>query len=94
MRDVYLNQFLQDIPLLEHTHNHPTTIYAPFPSGLPEGTRKAKRGDIPSAKALTDGTLLISSEAPKFKLYIPQAKETLKYNPNSTKANFDYFNKK
>ena len=92
MIDQYMAKFMEGIPIIEHTHNHPNTIYAPFPSGLPDTGYDG--GDIAFSKSITLGTGMISETAPTFKLYIPQEKKTYKYGPNSVKTDFQFFNKK
>ncbi len=93
MSNVYIDCFVKGYALREHTHNHPVTVYSPFPSGLP-GTAEEGRGDIAFAKVVTRDVQKISSITPVFKLYIPQIKGMIYYSSSSVKSDFDYFKKR
>ena len=88
MRDVQLKQHMLDNPMLEHTHSHPKQYKeaGTFPSGLP-GTDYYGRGDIRFAKDIQT----IYGISPILKIYVPYTKETIYYNSNSVKSDYNHF---
>lgn len=90
MGDVIMKQYIDGNSLIEHTHSHPKQFKegGSFPSGLP-GNPFFGTGDIKFAKQIVD----FYNPNTIFNIYLPYSKETIKYSPNSTKADYKYFNK-